>query len=58
MQDLVPQPEIEQRPPALGAWTLSHWTTRNITLPERNKKHPMSFEDLEEKYLIFFIFIS
>ena len=28
MWDLVPCPGIESRPPALGAWTLSHWTTR------------------------------
>ena len=27
MWDLVPWPGIEPRPPALGAWSLSHWTT-------------------------------
>ena len=28
MRDLVPRPGIEPGPPALGAWTLSPWTTR------------------------------
>ena len=28
MQDLVPWSGIEPRPPALEAWSLSHWTTR------------------------------
>ena len=27
---LVPQPEIEPVPPALGQWSLNHWTTREI----------------------------
>ena len=26
--DLVPRPGIKLRPPALGAWSLSHWTAR------------------------------
>ena len=30
MWDLVPQPGIKPRPPALGAWSLSHWTTREV----------------------------
>ena len=30
MWDLVPWPGIEPRPPALGAWSLTHWTTREI----------------------------
>ena len=30
MRDLVPEPEIKPRPPALGAQSLSHWTTREI----------------------------
>ena len=30
MWDLVPQPGIEPRSPALGAWSLSHWTTREV----------------------------
>ena len=33
MWDLVPWPEIEPRPLALGAWTLSHWTTHQGSLP-------------------------
>ena len=30
MQDLVPWPVTEPRPPALGAQSLSHWTTREL----------------------------
>ena len=30
MWDLVPWPEIEPGPPALGIWHLSHWTTREV----------------------------
>ena len=30
MWDLVPRPGIRSRHPALGAWCLSHWTTREI----------------------------
>ena len=33
MWDTVPQPEIEPRPPVFGAWSLSHWTTREV--PEK-----------------------
>ena len=30
MRDLVPRPAIEPRPSALGAWSLTHWTTREV----------------------------
>ena len=30
MWDLVPWPGIEPWAPALGAWSLSHWTTRDV----------------------------
>ena len=30
--DLVPWPGIELGPPALGAWSLSQWTTREVPL--------------------------
>ena len=30
MQDLVPWAGIKLRPPGLGAWNLSHWTTREV----------------------------
>ena len=30
MRDLVPQPGIEPRPLALGVWSFSHWTTRQV----------------------------
>ena len=32
MWDLVPWPGIEPGPPALGAWSLSHWTTSEFPL--------------------------
>ena len=32
MQNLIPWPGIELRPPALGVWSLSHWTTREVSL--------------------------
>ena len=32
MRDLVPWPGVEPRPPALGAWSLSHWTIREVPL--------------------------
>ena len=31
--DPVPRPGIEPRPPALGAQSLSHWTTREVAYP-------------------------
>ena len=30
MWDLVPQPGIEPRPPALGAQSLTHWATSEV----------------------------
>ena len=30
MQDLVPRPGIEPRPSALGAQSLSHWSTKEV----------------------------
>ena len=30
MQDLVPRPGIEPGPSALGAWSIGHWTTREV----------------------------
>ena len=30
MWDLVPQPGIELRSPALGVWRLSHWATKGV----------------------------
>ena len=32
MWDLVPWPGIEPRPPTLGAWSLSHWTTMEVPI--------------------------
>ena len=31
--DLVPWLGIEPNPPVLGAWSLSHWTTREVPIP-------------------------
>lgn len=28
--DLIPRPGLEPGPPALGAWSLIHWTTREV----------------------------
>ena len=42
MWDPVPGPGIEPRPLALGAWSLSHWTTRDISwcdLDPTNRLH-------------------
>ena len=30
MWDLIPQPGIEPRPPALAVWSLSHWISREV----------------------------
>ena len=30
MQDLIPRPGIEPGPPALGAWSLGHWSSREV----------------------------
>ena len=30
MRDLVTRPGIEPRPPALGAWSLSHWVIGEV----------------------------
>ena len=45
MWDLVPQLGIEPGPPALGAWSLSHWTTREGPLPPGNTHpcHPVAY---------------
>ena len=45
---LVPWPGIKAGPPALGAWSLSHWTTREvlifITLNIRENSSPCSLK--------------
>ena len=35
MWDLVPRPGIEPRASALGAWSLTYWTTREVPGPSR-----------------------
>ena len=43
MQDLVPWPRIEPRPPALGAQSPSHWTTREFLHCSSNKHFTLLF---------------
>ena len=32
MRDLVPRPGIKPGPPALGMWSLTRWTTREVPI--------------------------
>ena len=32
MRDLIPPPRIQAWSPALGAWSLSHWTTKEVSV--------------------------
>ena len=48
MRDLVPRPGIEPGPPALGAWSLSPWTTREVpglSIFDSSNCHHPSFYD-------------
>ena len=49
MWDPVPRAGIESRPPALGAWSLSHWTTREVPVLLHSKGMPskVNFLDTE-----------
>ena len=38
MWDVARPPGTEPRPPALGAWSLSHWTTREVPVVTVFKK--------------------
>jgi hypothetical protein len=38
MWDLVSQPGVEPRSPALGGWSLRHWTTREVPDSKFNGK--------------------
>ena len=46
MWDLVLWPGIEPHPPALGAWSVSHWTTREVPIhflePTMHLQNPAS----------------
>ena len=37
MWDLVPQPGIEPRAPALGVWSPTHWTTGEVPIYHLNR---------------------
>ena len=54
MLDLVPGPGIEPRPPALGAWSRNHWTTREV--PGRHF-HKVLCPFFESDYLFLFCFV-
>ena len=50
---LVPQPGIEPMPPALEAWSLNHWTTREV--PEMKiyvKKKTCTWMYIEALFII------
>ena len=46
---LVPRPDIEPMSPALEAWTLNHWTTREVTMVyfrvHSSVVHPVGFDE-------------
>ena len=46
MWDPVPQSGIKSRPPALGAWSLSHWTTSEVSESEDLNPSSMAAEPL------------
>ena len=41
--DLIPRPGTERLPPALGAWSLSHWTIREVPIFRYWRKSYMPF---------------
>ena len=52
--DLVPWPGIEPGPPALGVWSLSHWTTREIP----SLLHVSTVKEREKQYLSHWILLK
>ena len=50
MWDIAPQSGIELRPPALGVWSVSHWTTREI--PEIFKLSSAEMEKAVDREVI------
>ena len=50
MWDIEPQSGIELRPPALGVWSVSHWTTREI--PEIFKLSSAEMEKAVDREVI------
>ena len=60
--DLVSWPKIESRPLALGAWSLNHWTTREVPILSVLNHHYILFLTQKWsrsalKYRCFYIFI-
>ena len=49
MWDLVPWPGIEPRPPALGAQSLKHWTTREVPICVLKNSFPAVFMSIEKE---------
>ena len=56
MEDPVPWPGIKPRPPALAAWSLSHWTSREIPTIWFLKICMWAGFDLLKKIMYLFIF--
>ena len=50
MRDIVPWPGIKPRPPALGAWSLNHWPTREVP--------PTISFFLKKIYLFIYLFLA
>ena len=51
MRDLIPWPGMEPGPPALGAWSLNHWTTREVPQIDFNLEHKAG--DMADAIFIF-----
>ena len=48
---IVSWPGIKPGPPALGVWSLSHWTTREVSKPTSNAKKSSNFAGQTECHL-------
>ena len=53
----VPSSGLEPWRPALGAWSLNHWTTKKVPLPSSQLSDSLSLEGIQEN-CIFFLTIS
>ena len=59
MWDLVPWPGIKPSPPGLGAWSLSHWTTREVYFSDvESASHTWDKSHLEVVYNYFCLLLS
>ena len=53
--NLIPWLGIEPRPPALGAWSLSHWTTREVLKLHFSRSHVTVLPNLMNISLYIFL---